>query len=334
MEKRRDVTIDIAKGIGIILVVFSHLTFNGQMQRILVHSFNMPLFFIISGYLFKEKKLKEVFKKGIKSYIIPAYILLLLDIVKECIMQKSIFIFDNFFEFLKTITLSGGVMGNSPLWFLPTIFVVLIIYTALKNEKNRYIFAIFSIILSLFLRINIDAYLWILCVIYAFPFYTIGNIIKKKNIVKSKQENQKLTILSMIIEILLLGIFASFNGYTSMIEQIFGKSYLIFLITGIIGTILVIDISFMLRKIKVGKVLEKIGQNTIIILLTHYYICRAIIPRLLQKINLYHYQENIIVQIILTGIILIGYMILIYIIDNIKKRRKDGKISNNHCTCI
>ena len=140
MEKRRDVTIDIAKGIGIILVVFSHLTFNGQMQRILVHSFNMPLFFIISGYLFKEKKLKEVFKKGIKSYIIPAYILLLVDIVKECIMQKSIFIFDNFFEFLKTITLSGGVMGNSPLWFLPTIFVVLIIYTALKNERNRYIY--------------------------------------------------------------------------------------------------------------------------------------------------------------------------------------------------
>ncbi len=188
--------------------------------------------------------------------------------------------------------------------------------------------------MSLFLRINIDAYLWILCVIYAFPFYTIGNIIKKKNIVKSKQENQKLTILSMIIEILLLGIFASFNGYTSMIEQIFGKSYLIFLITGIIGTILVIDISFMLRKIEIGKVLGKIGQNTIIILLTHYYICRAIIPWLLQKINLYHYQENIIMQIILTGIILIGYMVLLYIIDNIKRRREDGKISNDNYTCI
>ena len=70
MEKRRDVTIDIAKGIGIILVVFSHLTFNGQMQRILVHSFNMPLFFIISGYLFKEKKLKEVFKNNTCLYSI------------------------------------------------------------------------------------------------------------------------------------------------------------------------------------------------------------------------------------------------------------------------
>ena len=60
---KRNKALDISKGIGIILVVFSHLTYNDQIQRIIVHSFNMPLFFIISGYLFKEREIKEVIKK-------------------------------------------------------------------------------------------------------------------------------------------------------------------------------------------------------------------------------------------------------------------------------
>ena len=71
---------------------------------------------------------------------------------------------------------------------------------------------------------------------------------KNKNIIQRKQKNNMFLILGIVIEFLLLVLFAGFNGYTSMIEQIFGKSYLIFLITGILGTILVIDISFILKK--------------------------------------------------------------------------------------
>ena len=37
--------LDIAKGIGIILVVFGHLAGRNQISRILVYSFHMPLFF-------------------------------------------------------------------------------------------------------------------------------------------------------------------------------------------------------------------------------------------------------------------------------------------------
>lgn len=48
--------IDIAKGIGILLVVFGHSSLVLHIENIWIHSFHMPLFFIITGMCFNENK--------------------------------------------------------------------------------------------------------------------------------------------------------------------------------------------------------------------------------------------------------------------------------------
>ena len=65
-EKNRIAYIDVAKGIGIILVVCGHVIGEGEKSfkysNILhdyIYSFHMALFFIISGILL-EKKYKQV----------------------------------------------------------------------------------------------------------------------------------------------------------------------------------------------------------------------------------------------------------------------------------
>ena len=63
--------IDIAKGIGIILVVFAHTivpqirenSFRAKFVWIFIYNFHMPLFFFLSGYLF-EKGLPKYTDKG------------------------------------------------------------------------------------------------------------------------------------------------------------------------------------------------------------------------------------------------------------------------------
>lgn len=45
--KERNITFDILKGIGILLMMWCHLT---QTHNQFVYSFHMPLFFLISGY--------------------------------------------------------------------------------------------------------------------------------------------------------------------------------------------------------------------------------------------------------------------------------------------
>ena len=61
--------IDVYKGIGIILVVSGHI-FNGLI-RDLIFLFHMPLFFFISGYLFKSKNYFNYFTKKSLSLLLP-----------------------------------------------------------------------------------------------------------------------------------------------------------------------------------------------------------------------------------------------------------------------
>lgn len=51
--KRID-TVDILRAVGIIVMVMGHVGFGGKFDRF-IHTFHMPLFFLISGYLFRHK---------------------------------------------------------------------------------------------------------------------------------------------------------------------------------------------------------------------------------------------------------------------------------------
>ena len=64
MGKIRDITFDIAKGIGIVLVVIGHyIPDNAPSWYIgfvsFVYHFHMPLFFMIAGF-FYERSIKKV----------------------------------------------------------------------------------------------------------------------------------------------------------------------------------------------------------------------------------------------------------------------------------
>lgn len=67
----RDKTIDVLKGIGIILVVIGH---SGCSQLLIdcFHSFMMPLFFIASGFFLERtiwKARKNILKERYKAFI-------------------------------------------------------------------------------------------------------------------------------------------------------------------------------------------------------------------------------------------------------------------------
>lgn len=55
-EIKRDTDIDILKAIGIVLMIMGHIGFGGIFDY-WIHSFHMPMFFIMSGFLAKRKKI-------------------------------------------------------------------------------------------------------------------------------------------------------------------------------------------------------------------------------------------------------------------------------------
>ena len=70
--KKRLGYIDAVKGFGIILVVYAHII--SGLSSYVIYLFHMPLFFIVSGILFKEPNDKNKFIVGkVKSLIVPYF---------------------------------------------------------------------------------------------------------------------------------------------------------------------------------------------------------------------------------------------------------------------
>lgn len=75
---QRSQALDIAQGIGIILVVIGHIiNVNSYIGRV-IWSFHMPLFFFISGYCYNEEKWRnnigEIILRRAKQLLLPSIV--------------------------------------------------------------------------------------------------------------------------------------------------------------------------------------------------------------------------------------------------------------------
>lgn len=150
-----------------------------------------------------------------------------------------------------------------------------------------------------------------------FPLYAIAHLYKNSRL--EKKINRLNSIIIFITEILLFVIISYINGETSLIQQNLGRNYLLFLITGILGTHIVLIISRLINKLKYKECITLIGKNSIIILLTHYYICRAIIPKIFKVLGYEYLLYNVLVQII---IVFLLWNIYYFTIKILKKYNK------------
>lgn len=154
----RDKTIDIAKGIGIILMIIGHSRFcfiDHQWVVRFIYSFHMPLFFIITGYFIKDTsvfQLKKEFHRLLLPYILVSVCLIIIRNVR-------VLWFEGTWDWkvaLGALYGSGGtVLGyqipsNIPiyLWFLLCMFFSKLLFqtVVLPHKKHRlWIVALLSI---------------------------------------------------------------------------------------------------------------------------------------------------------------------------------------------
>ncbi len=134
--QKRIVYLDMAKGVGIVLMIAGHLI--GSLQSIdnkswfsgvyqFIASFHMPLFFIISGILLwitkeEEREYGLIVCRKAKALLIPYLTFSLIYFVINvctCILHPELLAFSDLWKFfIYSITFRGV----SVLWFLPTLF--------------------------------------------------------------------------------------------------------------------------------------------------------------------------------------------------------------------
>lgn len=222
--KERIEWIDIAKGIGIILVIAGHTI--SLTHSYPIYAFHMPLFFFLSGLVAKEKVYSFIEYAGIKAkQLLKPWAIIDTISFAVCLMipewRYNLSIHQIILDFYTSNT---NNIQNSSLWYLVCFYMVLLIYFFLNKRRKGMVSNAFLIIIAVFslwlpealsffsrnivhlpsarLPFKIDTAL------VAVVFYAVASWNKKKIIeILSKKLN-----LSIVIIIVLLGVVAIYTN--------------------------------------------------------------------------------------------------------------------------
>ncbi len=157
MSKRIEY-IDIAKGIGILLVVMGHNDFGyiSPFGYKVIYSFHMPLFFFLSGYFLNTTiGFWSFFKKRFNSIMKPYFFTLFLIYAGAISFGKMGFEMA-LGRIVKAMYGTGRYIDWVQLWFLPHLFVVslyaFLFYALFKRFNNKVV-----IWVALFLTLGLSS---------------------------------------------------------------------------------------------------------------------------------------------------------------------------------
>ena len=192
MAERRLDYIDIAKGLGILTVVWGHIMTSGVTHEV-IYAFHMPLFFFLSGMLFRSEKYSSF-----RSFFLRRGKRLLIPYVIYSVATWTFWVVFRYFYYhtaknlarplLQTLLAqgSGGFLDhNSALWFIPCLFLVEMLYYFISKAGLTWsIIICFSLAALSFVlgdRLG-DVYWYSLpwnadVALIALPFYAAGNVL-------------------------------------------------------------------------------------------------------------------------------------------------------------
>ncbi|MCF0190492.1 MAG: acyltransferase family protein [Marinilabiliaceae bacterium] len=266
-QNNRIAFIDIAKGITILCVALYHLDAPGNLGRIF-NLFFMPLFFLISGIFVNTKKpFKEFFRSKARRLLGPLLVGLVIGFIIECFFKN--------FATAKLVIESGfynfWLVSNVPLWFLLTLFYLMMIVYAVENLlKSDLIKIAVYVILALagfsLSLMHIKNTLFIGHSLLVIPFFVTGYKFKEYWL-SCAWLNWKIVLISAIAALYLYKI----ETFTNIHQFAFSHFYFPSLIAAFALIILVFTASHFIARYchSLSNILSWFGVNTIFILILH-----------------------------------------------------------------
>ena len=294
--------LDVLKGIGILLVIFGHLMEPPEFPRILIYSFHMPLFLIVSGFFMKER---DKFLPQLRKFFTKLYVPFLIFVSADFLLT--------FIYYLITL---GSYGHYVPIWFLFSLFViksVIQLVLMIKNKTVRYVvlltfMAAGIVYISIFQSFNIrNRHLPIYGIMPSTVFVILGYFLKRlipvpMKIFTGKDRTSKLVLtLLMIVGAIVMVPLNMINGYVEIYGCQFGNP-LLFLIGGLLGTFVFLTLSSLIavNLPSISNRLVFFGTQSLKFLVLHYYLTDHLYPYLFIRFNCYELLEtNLLVQVTL-----------------------------------
>lgn len=146
---KRDVTIDLMKGIAIIMMMLAHLVFDTGMTKQIIHAVHMPLFLIVAGIFAKDISSIASFwqftMKNAKRLLLPYAVTMLMLCVWGALLTYTkhdiSYVIRHLLSML-TASADGwhtqwGLIYAGPIWFLIALFWVREIFYGIQRASMR-----------------------------------------------------------------------------------------------------------------------------------------------------------------------------------------------------
>ena len=263
--------IDYVKSFAIFLVLFGHSPVYDGILRTVVYSFHMPLFFIVSGYLYKSRSFKSEFSKVINSLYIPYLIYIMLLYPYAVMKYGDVVSFERMFQLLSGALEDTSAVYSS-LWFVFALATIRL-FMAVTRKFNDVVMLVVFIIVSYVMYFNrlflpLDVFQLntaLLCI----PFFITGKLFRDYDVF------EKLRAVKSALPCVLLFIAAVFlslkNGEVGTFKNIVGYSLTVFYFNAVCLSFLIMLAAekFLTRK---NDFIETISVGTLLILGFHKFI--------------------------------------------------------------
>ena len=267
--------IDIAKGLGILLVIAGHTV--SLRYSYPLYAFHMPLFFFLSGLLFKERDdgFVKFIKKKTKALIRPWAVMLFISFL-VCLAIPQ---WRNELEIkpilLDFYTANTNTLQNSSLWYLICFFFVLVVFyfvNKIKTKGLRIVFLLLAVA-CLWIKEGLDMTTLPLhrlpfkidSALIAIVFFAVG-FWHKDLIVKFVEMRMKLVYILLLV--LLTISLCVLNKWSNINSLDFGRIRLLYYPIAFMGIASVCLVSKMLSSINCSALKSTLlfyGKNTLVI---------------------------------------------------------------------
>lgn len=280
LNRKRDTYVDVAKAIGILLIVSIHTEVFGEFGYPL--SFiAVPVFFLMSGFYDRsERNIGQWSPKSLRTLILPAVIWILIATAYGKILgyAKDRSWGENPFS------LYNMTGGNGPAWFLfALLYAKVLTWGMIKIKLPKFVLWGGSLLIG-YVGMNINMPLLFDEGCAALPLYVTGKFVYPY--LREIMENKKLFVASIIALCLYLWHLVSFT----IVPQSNGNFTPYYLVALGLMLLCFVPFLFISEKLQDQKWLVSLGQHSLGIMLLHAPMCHTaavILNRVFEPASLY-----------------------------------------------
>jgi len=278
---------DTVRGFAMVLIVFGHtIGYSHELRELTIYlsSFYVPLFFVVSGYLFThnpQESLLTFMRRKALRILVPYYVFALISLIPFYLFSGEVQgilasrqdidnpLLHGLFNILYASGHNGGLAQNSPLWFLPCYYTVIVL-AKLVSEKisfeNKYTstglaIGFLCIGFVVYRDFNYPMPYGLETALIMLYFFFLGRQVKILHL-----GLQKITPYMAVVFLVLGYICHLFNGKISCMNNNYSESFLAFVLA---ATCSAIGYLTLFRCLRPNRPLAYIGVHTIPFLVMH-----------------------------------------------------------------